>query len=66
MSPGNGSVATLAQGTGTNQWRDDFDATTVAQNFADLINKGDRVGKTAAEFAPAFTLEGSTSNMASE
>lgn len=64
LSPGNGSVATLAQGTGTNQWRDDFDATTVAQNFADLINKEDRVGKTAAEFAPAFTLEGSTSNVA--
>lgn len=64
VSPGNGSVASLVQGTGTNQWRDDFDATTVAQNLADLINKEDRVGKTAAEFAPAFTLEGSTSNVA--
>jgi len=64
VSPGNGSVASLVQGTGTNQWRDDFDATTVAQNFADLINKEDRVGKTSAEFAPAFTLEGSTSNVA--
>ena len=64
LSPGNGSVATLAQGTGTNQWRDDFDATTVAQNFADLINKEDRVSKAAVEFAPAFTLEGSTSNVA--
>ena len=64
LSPGNGSVATLAQGTGTGQWRDDFDATTVAQNFADLINKEDRVNKAAVEFSPTFTLEGSTSNVA--
>ena len=63
FSPGNGSVATLAQGTGTGQWRDDFDATTVAQNFADLINKEDRVSKAAVEFSPTFTLEGSTSNI---
>ena len=64
MSPGNGSVATLAQGTGTGQWRDDFDASTVAQNFADLVNKEDRVSKAAVEFSPAFILEGSTSNVA--
>ncbi len=64
MSPGNGSVATLAQGTGTGQWRDDFDASTVAQNFADLVNKEDRVSKVAVEFSPTFTLEGSTSNVA--
>ena len=64
LSPGNGSVATLAQGTGTGQWRDDFDATTVAQNLADLINKEDRVDKAAVEFSPAFTLEGSSSNVA--
>jgi len=64
LSPGNGSVATLVQGTGTGQWRDDFDATTVAQNFADLINKEDRVDKVAVEFSPAFTLEGSSSNVA--
>jgi hypothetical protein len=64
MSPGNGSVATLAQGTGTGQWRDDFDASTVAQNFADLVNKEDRVSKAAVEFSPTFTLEGSTSNIA--
>jgi hypothetical protein len=63
FSPGNGSVATLAQGTGTGQWRDDFDAATVAQNFADLINKEDRVSKAAVEFSPSFTLEGSTSNI---
>ena len=64
FSPGNGTVATLAQGTGTGQWRDDFDAATVAQNFADLINKEDRVSKAAVEFSPTFTLEGSTSNIA--
>jgi len=64
ISPGNGSVATLAQGTGTGQWRDDFSSTTVAQNFADLINKEDRVSKATVEFSPTFTLEGSTSNVA--
>tara|TARA_R100000149_G_scaffold58808_1_gene27785 strand:+ start:218 stop:1789 length:1572 start_codon:yes stop_codon:yes gene_type:complete len=64
ISPGNGSAALLSQGTGTGQWRDDFDATTVAQNFADLINKEDRVSKTAVDFSPTFTLEGSTSNVA--
>ena len=64
MSPGNGSVATLAQGTGTGQWRDDFEATTVAQNISDLINKEDRVSKAAVEFSPAFILEGSSSNVA--
>lgn len=63
MSPGNGSAATLAIGTGTNQWRADFDSTTTAQNLADLINKEDRVNKTVVEFSPAFTLEGSTSNV---
>ncbi len=71
MSPGNGSVATLAQGTGTGQWRDDFDATTVAQNLADLINKENRVDKTAVNFlftptdaTTTFTLEGSTNAVA--
>jgi len=64
LSPGNGSVAELAQGTASNQWRDDFDATTVAQNIADLINKEDRVSKAAVEFSPTFTLEGASSNVA--
>jgi hypothetical protein len=63
LSPGNGSVATLTAGSGTGQWRADFDSTTVAQNFTDLINKEDRVNKVAVEFSPAFTLEGSTSNV---
>jgi len=64
LSPGNGSVATLSVGTGTTQWRSDFDKITTAQNLADLINKEDRIGKTAVEFSPAFTLEGSTDNVA--
>jgi hypothetical protein len=63
MSPGNGSAATLTIGTGTTQWRADFDKITTAQNLADLINKEDRVSKGAVEFSPAFTLEGSTSNV---
>lgn len=64
FSPGNGSVALLKNGTGTGEWRADFDATTTAQNLADLINKEDRVSKTAVTFDPTFTLEGSTSNVA--
>ena len=64
LSPGNGSAATLTMGTGTGQWRADFDKATSAQNLADLINKENRVNKTAVEFSPAFTLEGSTANVA--
>ena len=64
LSPGNGSAAVLTIGTGTGQWRADFDKIATAQNLADLINKEDRVGKTAVAFSPAFTLEGSTSNVA--
>jgi hypothetical protein len=66
ICPGNStaSVATLTMGTGTGQWRADFDSTTTAQNLADLINKEDRVSKAAVDFSPAFTLEGSTSNVA--
>jgi len=64
MSPGNGSAAVLTAGTSTSQWRADFDASTTAQNLADLINKEDRVSKAAVDFSPTFTLEGSTSNIA--
>ena len=72
LSPGNGTAAVLTAekgadiaGTSTaTKWRTDFDATTTAQNLADLINKEDRVSKAAVEFDPAFTLEGSTSNVA--
>ena len=63
MSTGNGSAATLTIGTGSNQWRADFDPATTAQNLADLINKEDRVNKAAVEFSPAYKLEGSSSNI---
>lgn len=64
ISPGNGSASLLTIGTGTANWRADFDKVTTAQNLADLINKEDRVGKTDVVFSPNFTLEGSTSNVA--
>tara|TARA_R100001510_G_C7656998_1_gene217987 strand:+ start:1807 stop:3627 length:1821 start_codon:yes stop_codon:yes gene_type:complete len=64
ISPGNGSAATLTMGTGTGEWRADFDKVTSAQNLADLINKENRVSKTAVNFSPSFLLEGSTSNVA--
>jgi len=61
---GNGSVAFLDVGSASTNWRGDFDATTAAQNLADLINKEDRVSKAAVEFVPTFKLEGSSSNIA--
>lgn len=64
LSLGNATVATLTAGTGTGEWRGEIDANSTAQNLADLINKEDRVSKVAVEFSPAFTLEGSTSNVA--
>lgn len=64
LSPGNGTTAELNIGTATSAWRADFDKITTAQNLADLINKEDRIGKTALAFEPAFTLEGSTDNVA--
>jgi hypothetical protein len=63
VSSGNGSAAELEIGTSSTQWRADFDPATSAQNLADLINKEDRVSKTAVEFAPAYQLEGSSSNI---
>ena len=60
----NGSIATLTVGTGTTNWRADFDKVSAAQNLADLINKEDRVSKAAVDFSPTFTLEGSASNVA--
>ena len=59
----NGSVATLSVGTGSTNWRADFDKVSTAQNLADLINKEDRVSKATVEFSPTFTLEGSSSNI---
>ena len=64
FSLGNGSIATLSVGTGTTNWRADFDKVSTAQNLADLINKEDRVSKASVEFSPAFKLEGSSSNIA--
>jgi hypothetical protein len=64
LATGNGSVATLSAGTASSNWRGEIDANSTAQNLADLINKEDRVSKAAVEFSPAFTLEGSTSNIA--
>lgn len=64
LSTGNGSVATLGVGSTSSSWRGEIDATSSAQNLADLINKEDRVSKTAVEFSPTFKLEGSTSNVA--
>lgn len=64
ISTGHSKVATLEAGEGTTKWRGEIDANSTAQNLADLINKEDRVSKTAVEFSPAFTLEGSTSNVA--
>jgi len=60
----NGSYAELAQGPGTSQWDARFDKVTAAQSLSDLINKEDRVSKVAVDFSPAFTLPGSTSNIA--
>tara|TARA_R100000808_G_scaffold5226_1_gene16043 strand:+ start:10851 stop:12458 length:1608 start_codon:yes stop_codon:yes gene_type:complete len=63
LSPGNGSVGTMTVGTGTNNWRADFDDATAAQNLSDLINKEDRVSKSRVTFDPAFTLEGSSNQV---
>tara|TARA_R110002020_G_scaffold81904_3_gene203043 strand:+ start:1566 stop:3188 length:1623 start_codon:yes stop_codon:yes gene_type:complete len=67
----NGHAAVLEAGTGTTKWRGEIDAISTAQNFADLINKEDRVSKAAVNFlsdqtdvATTFTLEGSTSPVA--
>ena len=63
VSSGNGSAAQLEIGTSNTQWRADFDPATSAQNLADLINKEDRVSKSAVAFAPPYQLEGSSSNI---
>jgi len=64
LAPGGGGFASLQIGTGTTNWRADFDVLTTAQNLADLVNKESRRGKTALAFSPAFTLEGSSTNVA--
>ena len=64
LAPGGGGFGTLRVGTTTTTWRADFDVLTTAQNLADLINKDLNRGKDAVAFAPNFTLEGSTANVA--
>ena len=67
LSPGNGYYGALTVGSGTNQWRGEFDKVTSAQSLADLINKEDRVSKIAIPFtngSAGFTLPGSTSDVA--
>ena len=68
MGVGNGTYATLSVGETSTTWRAAFDIATTAQNLADLINKEDRVSKTAVDFLKTnglgFTLEGSTANVA--
>ena len=60
LSPGNGSsvqLQALKDGTSTGTWSVTFDKITAAQNLADLINKEDRVSKSALNFSPSFSLE---------
>jgi hypothetical protein len=64
LSVGDGSVGRLDSGSAATEWRGQFDANSAAQNLADLINKEDRVSKAAVDFSPAFTLEGSSANVA--
>jgi hypothetical protein len=73
LQNGHGAVLQAGTGstTGSTQWRGEFDGLSTAQSFADLINKEDRVSKTAVNFlgdqadtTTTFTLEGSTSPVA--
>ncbi len=57
LCPGGGGVATLTVGTGSGQFRADFDNESTAQQLADLINKDIRRGKDAVAFSPSYSLE---------
>tara|TARA_R110000751_G_scaffold59801_3_gene125313 strand:+ start:331 stop:1965 length:1635 start_codon:yes stop_codon:yes gene_type:complete len=57
LCPGDGGVASLRVGTGTGDWRADFDNESTASNLSDLINKDGRRNKTGVPFSPSFTLE---------
>ena len=50
LSPGGGGFAQLRVGTGSTEWDSRFDKVSTAQNLADLINKEDRVNKSAVPF----------------
>jgi len=57
LCPGDGGVASLQVGTGTGNWRADFDNESTAANLSDLINNDSRRNKTGVAFSPSFTLE---------
>ena len=57
LCPGDGGVASLQVGTGTGNWRSDFDNESTASNLSDLINKDSRRNKAGVAFSPSFTLE---------
>ena len=57
LCPGDGGVASLQVGTGTGNWRADFDNESTASNLSDLINKDSRRNKAGVAFSPSFTLE---------
>ena len=50
LSPGGGGFAQLKVGTGSAEWDSRFDKVSTAQSLADLINKEDRVNKSAVPF----------------
>ena len=63
IHPGEGTApASLAVGPNANEWRASYDVVTSAQNLADLINKEDRVGKTAIDFTGLTVEDGTESN----
>ena len=57
LCPGGGGVASLQVGTGTGNWRADFDDSSTAQNLADLINKDFNRNKSEVAISPSFSLE---------
>jgi hypothetical protein len=57
LCPGGGGIATLTVGTGSTKFNSQFDNVTTAQQFADLVNKDLRIGKSATTFSPSFTHE---------
>lgn len=57
LCPGDGGVASLQVGTGTGNWRADFDNESSISNLSDLINKDARRNKAGVPFSPSFTLE---------
>lgn len=50
LCPGGGGFANLAVGTGTQQWRAEFDEVSTAQALADLVNKDTRTNRGTVTF----------------